>query len=450
MKRNFTVKSFSFSLLFFLIISLPSFAQEIKIDAQLRPRGEMRHGVFSLVDKDQDAIFGVTQRARINFHYDSEKIKIGFSVQDVRTWGDTQQAALNDGARTAIARAWAEVFFLPSFSLKLGRQAISYDDERIFGALDWANQGRFHDAGIFRFSKNGFKADLGLAFNRNSQAFGTPVDGDVDSYYNVNNYKNMQYLWLHKDWETLKLSLLFINNGYQASNVNANNTVTDSTNVYTQTYGFYLEKEIGNLDIDVSFYIQSGEDRVAQNNVWVPRDVSAYLWAIWLKYHFTKKFNVHIGSDYLSGTELNGNETKNKSFNPSFGTNHKFYGIMDYFYAGNGHRNVGLWDAHIGAGYTFSKKFKADLTVHNFTSTAQILQSVGGAKEDDQLGTEFDLTFGYNPTKGVAIIGGYSQMVASTTMETLKGGDSNATQNWLWAQVNINPTIFKWKKKKEK
>ncbi|MDZ7608893.1 MAG: hypothetical protein U5K79_25710 [Cyclobacteriaceae bacterium] len=34
-------------------------------------------------------------------------------------------------------------------------------------------------------------------------------------------------------------------------------------------------------------------------------------------------------------------DTNDKSFNPLYGTNHKFYGYMDYFYVGNSHGQVG-------------------------------------------------------------------------------------------------------------
>jgi hypothetical protein len=40
--------------------------------------------------------------------------------------------------------------------LKLGRQTLSYDNERLVGSLDWAMQGRSFDAlkGIYKFNPN--------------------------------------------------------------------------------------------------------------------------------------------------------------------------------------------------------------------------------------------------------------------------------------------------------
>jgi hypothetical protein len=36
-----------------------------------------------------------------------------------------------------------------AFSMKLGRQEVIYDNSRIFGNVDWAQQGRSHDHGSF-------------------------------------------------------------------------------------------------------------------------------------------------------------------------------------------------------------------------------------------------------------------------------------------------------------
>lgn len=50
-------------------------------------------------------------------------------------------------------KAWAKYQFTPKAALKIGRQMLAYDDERLIGGLDWAMQGRSFDAakGIFQF-----------------------------------------------------------------------------------------------------------------------------------------------------------------------------------------------------------------------------------------------------------------------------------------------------------
>jgi hypothetical protein len=54
--------------------------------------------------------------------------------------------------------------------LKIGRQEISYDDERVLGATDWIQQGRRHDAIVLKLVQSGWQVDLGAAFNQSSDA----------------------------------------------------------------------------------------------------------------------------------------------------------------------------------------------------------------------------------------------------------------------------------------
>lgn len=48
-------------------------------------------------------------------------------------------------------------------------------------------------------------------------------------------------------------------------------------------------------------------------------------------YAFNKTWGAVVGFDYLSGDKGGGD--KFKAFDPLYGTHHKFYGAMDYFYA---------------------------------------------------------------------------------------------------------------------
>ncbi|MCK5639122.1 MAG: hypothetical protein KAH67_10435, partial [Flavobacteriaceae bacterium] len=58
-------------------------------------------------------------------------------------------------------------------------------------------------------------------------------------------------------------------------------------------------------------------------------------------------------------------------------------------------------------------------------------------------GTEIDLALGYKAYKSVMFNVGYSHMFANDTMELLKGGDANGTNNWAWVMVTFKPNFFK-------
>ena len=65
-----------------------AFAQ-FSIDGQLLQRAEYRHGYGKLIAENQNGIFLIGQRARVQVQFKHEKIRFYVSGQDVRTWGST-------------------------------------------------------------------------------------------------------------------------------------------------------------------------------------------------------------------------------------------------------------------------------------------------------------------------------------------------------------------------
>ena len=139
----------------FLLCMSTVTSQELSIDADIRPRAEYLRGFGNLVPSGVDAAIFVQQRSRLKFGYKADKFAAYVSVQDVSVWGDTPQIAAADNNNSfSLAQAWIDFKFGKGWSTKLGRQALSYDDQRILGGLDWAMQGRFHDAALVRYKND--------------------------------------------------------------------------------------------------------------------------------------------------------------------------------------------------------------------------------------------------------------------------------------------------------
>ncbi|MCX7547184.1 alginate export family protein [Xanthomarina sp. F1114] len=408
-------------------LGMATYAQEFEISAELRPRFEYRHGYKTLADDMLDPAAFVSQRTRLNFGYNSEKLNVYFSAQNVRVWGDVATSSLSDKNGTAIHEAWAELLLNNQFSLKFGRQEIIYDDQRMFGNVGWAQQARSHDALIATFRPNdNNRIDLGLAISAESESL-----FEID--YNVNNYKSFQYVWYHANLDSFGLSFLALNNGYAFENSNNEQEVD-----YNQTFGTHATYGQNKLKADASIYFQTG--KIANTKL------SAYNFALNAHYAIGENFNVGLGGEYLSGTDMDSNSNKIESFNPWYGTNHKFNGWMDYFYVGNHINSVGLLD--INATVAFNKnKFSAKLMPHFFSSAATIVDGMG-EKMSNSLGTEIDLVLGYSLSKDIQFQVGYSQMFATESMEILKGGDKSETNNWAWAMIVVKPSLFKTSFKK--
>ncbi|OMQ11673.1 alginate export family protein [[Flexibacter] sp. ATCC 35103] len=415
-------------IILFLLLAGTSFeiqAQELDANLQIRPRFEYRNGYKTLIPEGQEGTSQISQRSRLNFNYKQDLLTVKLTFQNTRTWGDVPTTAAADKNGVAVFEAWAQYQLTEKWSARMGRQVLSYDNQRIMGEMDWGQQGQSHDALLVSFHPKNHQLDMGLAYNSTAEnTFQTP--------YTVANYKAMQYAWYHTTFDKLGLSLLLLNTGYEYANTDADLLVD-----YKQTFGTYLTYKTGKLDTNLSFYGQTGKS--------TDRQVSAWDAAINVGYNVTDAFKAGLGYEFLSGKATNDGSTVIKSFNPIFGTNHGFNGYMDYFYVGNHLNSVGLQDAFLKLNYNI-QKWQFALIPHVFLAAADVVTPLND-KMDSYLGTEVDLTFGYNFKKEIVVSGGYSQMFGSKTLEYLKApGDAGHTNNWAWLMISVNPRIFTWKK----
>lgn len=396
-----------------------TYAQQFDLSAEIRPRFENRHGFGALLPTNADGANFISQRSRLNFNFSQDKVKLGVSLQNVRTWGDISTLGADDKS-TMLHEAWAEALLTDKFSLKLGRQEIVYDDHRIFGNVAWAQQARSHDAMIAKFNfTEKSKLDLGFALSSDNQ-------NNLDVLYsNAAGYKAFQYAWYHTSFNQFGLSLLALNNGVEY--LNAGDQKVD----YSQTLGTYLTFKEGDFTSNFSLYLQTGK---IQN-----KDVSASNFSANLSYKLTDQFSVGFGGEFLSGKDSNDTSAEIKSFNPLFGTNHKFNGWMDYFYVGNHIANVGLVDLNGFVAYK-KDKFSASVMPHFFSSAADIYS--GSTKMDSKLGTEIDFTIGYKIASNIDFSAGYSKMYGTNAMEVLKLGDKDEDNSWSWIMLTFNPKLF--------
>ena len=121
-------------------------AQELDVNLQVRPRFEYRNGYKTLLPEGQEGTSQISQRSRLNFNYKQEDLTVKLTLQNTRTWGDVAPATTFDKNGVAVFEAWAQYNFTPKWSARMGRQVISYDNQRILGEQDWGQQAQSHDA----------------------------------------------------------------------------------------------------------------------------------------------------------------------------------------------------------------------------------------------------------------------------------------------------------------
>ncbi|MCK6616333.1 MAG: alginate export family protein [Cyclobacteriaceae bacterium] len=430
------MKTLLFRIVLFVLIGVSGLlcAQvNFSINGQYMNRAEYRHGFSTLAAADQDAAFFVSQRARVMTSLKFQSAEIYVSIQDIRTWGSTANAAIDNAGLLSVHEAWVALPISKKFALKMGRQEIAYDEDRLFGSLDWLMQARRHDAAIIKFydSASNTQIHAGFAFNQDKEQ----LTGTI--YTVPNNYKTFQYLYVNKPFGKIKSSFLFLNNGVQIQKPNV--IPVEYTTVFTQTFGPRLVyKESNNkLSGNVAFYYQTGTNNLNQS-------LSGYDLMAELAYDVTKKLVLTGGFEILSGTDqINVPAGESRSFNPYYGTNHRFNGYMDYFYVGNHINSVGLNDYYI-KGLIRGSKTLVGAAMHFFSAHAQVENNdAPGTASGSKLGNELDLTIVYKLKPGISFQGGYSQMFATQSMAFLKdvAEGHKQTNNWAYVMLILRPGV---------
>ena len=397
-------------------------------------------------------------------------------------------------------------------SFKIGRQELIYDDARLMGNLDWLQQGRRHDMALLKVLHHGWQVDLGYAYNQNSDAVGVAntnyVPGNLPAYVKnslgilvplpaglvplapggnvannssragtpvysnpagtngtTQNYKSFTSLYISKKFSQTKVSALLFNDNFGKYKLDSTGSAvagyvygrrfvpgspTDTYNYGTNsryTYGLMLNPTFGNasgfgkIAIQAAYYHQSGDDRDGNS-------MNAFHYSVAVTYQ-KGLFSITPGYDVLSGTKPDDiTLAKNNSFDPLYGTPHKFWGYMDYFYAGSGSPKGGLNNPYVKLKYT-ANTFAIGLDLHAF-SLNQDMKKADGTLVGKNLGKEADLLLNYNMNKFTNIELGYSMMKATSNMPFAKGqavNDATAATfdkmpKWAYLMIRFSPDFF--------
>jgi hypothetical protein len=497
------------SILFLSSLCLSSRAQ-LSLTGQLRTRTELRNGYGTLETVGNQSAFLTSQRARLNFNYRSPRVVFQASVQDVRVWGaDASTISNADGNRLSVHEAWAEIVLANTadssfahsavqyFSVRIGRQELVYDDQRLLGNLDWLQQGRRHDAIVFRLQHKGWQADLGAAFNQNTDAYnyngtfytpanlplyvkdskgnlapvpaafiplsnaagisarnGSPVLAAAPGTNGANqDYKSMQFLYVARSIRRARLTGLVFADEFGRYKLDSVRTIAgaDTGYVYGRRFnqrgvnaritgGLLLNTPLDQRNswrLQAGFYYQAGKDRDGLN-------LAAYTSTLSVTYN-RKLFSTTLGWDLLSGNDAFSSSTTSHRFDPLYGTPHKFWGYMDYFYAGTGSATGGLNNPFVKGKYTSrNNRLTLELAYHYFGLAAAQKDTKGNALSR-YLGSEADLIADYQLNKVTTLETGFCGLAASRSMEYAKGitpGSARLNATWAYLQLNIRPDFL--------
>ncbi|MDO6737958.1 hypothetical protein [Wenyingzhuangia sp. 2_MG-2023] len=394
-------------------------APKFSLSGEFRPRTEWRDGFnyksgIGTVGTNNAGLEGSTGyirtdvRAALKATYTTDSYTLFTSFQEVFVLGDRTQIDETSNGNFRVQEAWADIKLGKYSSLKIGRQPLSYDDQRILGGLGWAQQARTHDVGVFKYKKEGYSLDLGFGHNSTG----------TDAFYTsakLFSYKNIAFARANKTYGNLNISALVLNNTFEVSTDG-----TDAPNYDLLTAGIHADLKLDALTLSANGYIQDG-NRAGGADV-----KSAFLASILAKYNATEKTTYGLGYEVISGKT-----SESAAFFPLYGTNHAFNGFMDRFYVGNNANNGGLKDLQASVA-TKLAGFGLTLTGHYFKEHTEF-----DGLEDKDLGSELDFTIAKG-FKGYKVVAGYSQYFEANKTAL----NAKDTQNWAWVMLIIAPKFL--------
>ena len=421
------------------LLSLPAglWAQEsgFSVDANFLTRGEIRDGGLVPLTDDYtpDHACFILERTLLGLHFDYKGLSTRLTAQHAGTWGSSEGGYFN------VYEAWAKLETPIGLYAQIGRQNLSYDDERIFGADDWAMTARSHDALRLAYEGHGHKVHLIGAFNQNIEN----MNGGTYYYGGLQPYKSLQALWYHYDIPKIHLgaSALFVNVGMQGGDPNEDNEKT----WHQQMAGLYLSFRPKKWNVEASYYHQMGHEE---------HGIPINAWMASFKGSFTPgtRWSFRSGYDYLSGdadfaTPPQGmlgvarHETIH-GFSSLYGSHHKFYGAMDFFYVSTyyGGFTPGLQNIYVGTSWKPTEPFSINADFH-YLATATKLNNA-----ERSLGYEMELSASWKIRKETQLSLGYTFMRGTETMVLLKRATDRRQLHWGWLMLVVTPTFFSTKK----
>lgn len=404
----------------FILFSQISEIKKFQVDFEYRPRFEYRNGYKTLpIDSLKPAAF-ISQRSRLNFDFQHQKMELYFSIQDVSVWGQNIGSPAFGSLHVFESYAVFPVF--KKWNLKIGRQAVELDNGRLFSKANWNQFSNAHDGLRLKYNSKNLSNDLMFFYNQSGfSTFGTNYP------FNYYKYLFVQYgtFQIHKNVEIKMMNAVDGFESFQNENV-----------IYARaTSGGRITFEKNSWNATLAAYYQYGQTQSGDR-------VQAYYLQPELSFK-SKKLNLQLGMEYLSGGNLLNPGKIDRSFSTLYGVAFKFMGRLDYFTSFPDDVNGGgLINPHLFLGYKLSNKWHLNLQTHGF-----FLQnnSYGNDQIDAFLGLEYDFFLKYNFSDNLFVDFGICTLNATQSMQILKGGNYHKMPLYSYLMLTWKPQLMRFK-----
>ncbi len=398
-----------------------TFAAE-SISGAVRLRGEIRNDKDFDGSKDDNVDF-VGQRVRLKFAGGVEKAKVVIQLQHTKIWGGELLTATTPGSPDVdLHQGYMELsktMKRGTLTAKLGRQELSYGDQRLVGAFGWSNNGRAFDAVKLMCSHKNISVDAwaAKALAKGEERGGVTGDFEPD-FFGL--------------YSTLKVNPKAVLDVYGML-LRQPDAGEDMDDALLYTVGGRTKGSLGQTPLDWSgeFAYQFG-DRLK-------REHSAFALDARAGFTIPGAYAPRIGVEYAYATGNDSESDKSKEFHNLFPTNHNKYGYMDYF----GWRNMQDIRGGDSAKPRKGVAVAADYHIFSLAQSEGDWKNAGGAvlrestpsSTSSSVGTELDITIKYTCKENVRIMVGYSHFFAGDFIEETGPGDDS---DWGYFQIQTD------------
>jgi len=335
--------------------------------------------------------------------------KVFLELQDTRTFGATSGSTISNDKNIDAHQAFILIPLTEeNLTLQAGRFEMAYGTERFIGAVGWSPIGRAFDGFRFRYS-DGWTLDAFALNLKEVQSVGAPFLHKRDTGTDIYG------AWFTQKIENQQLDLF----GYYE-----NSRPVTSPKLYRSTLGATHTFKADALTTVFEGAYQMGSSGMTEIGAWM------FSGSVMVPNLLGEKSSMTAGADLLSGQDPK--SKKITLFDVSYGTNHKFYGYMDYLYAG-----------FIPAGglQDFYLKLKAETELWNLTAACDLHHFNSfekNAADHSIIGQEIDLTLSRPLLPGVKTTWGTSVFLPGDVMKDVYGPKNEDIALWSYLQVNVS------------
>lgn len=406
---------------------------QLTVGSEIRPRAEIRAGYKDLLKPGNEPFGIATQRTRLNVGFKTEKIKTYISFQNAAVWGEqirnkNRTATSYDSTQTNLFEGWADLSLNKVSGLRVGRQSLSIEDERLLSGANWGQAGAFLDGIMYHFDNDS------VVKIRAFGSYNNQKDTTLATILSDKKFKTFDFLELKKEFcKNFNVTLLAILSGVQQPG-------TTDKYYLKNTFGGYFTVKNDEMALSCSGFYQNGESTNG-------KQARAYLINAMLKY--TKNpYEVAIGFDILSGNDMENTDADYKKIDHKFdvllGTTRPFQGTIELVNTKTS--DAGLFNSYV--------KTKAQLTDalslgvnYFFLSTQNNVGYTNSKKEyvslNKYLGQEADALLSYKINADCSFEIGYAYLFAAEALKQVKkASTAYDNQNWMWMQLTFKPKLF--------